>query len=279
MKFKDYISVYQDRRHKDDIPTTTVIYHAPIEMQQMFGFDKSTFNINCYGIGLSTFFDKDIIINQTMLNYLEVPELVPHLVNKKVDDLTTYGHHPKSMCKRVPLQVTPDEPSELWRELVNAWNTIQPNNYNRSNDEHLWNIRKIWRKQVEDPFLQAIVNKMDIVEFSDDESDTDGVSDLDRTRGGCKDSNTFKNQRGSFVVCEYAGEYSDYECEPVAVFDTKHKARKFIKSIHKKMWTTKCIKPDEYQKEIRTLNPKLMIKDAYNEPHYNIYLVPAFYTG
>jgi hypothetical protein len=277
MKFKDYISVCRYQPY-GDLPTNTVKYHAPKEMQHLFGFTKSEFNIKCFGIGMSSFLDKNIVITQDMLDYLETPELIPHLVNKKVDDLTTYSQSSCAMSKRIPLRVTSDEPSELWRELVNAVNNIHPNEYNEDSEEHLWSTRKIWREQVEEPFLQALVNKMDIVEFSDDESDTDGVSDLERdTKVDCESSDTRGgHERDSFVVCEYAGEYSDYECQPVAVFDTKHKARKFIKNIHKKLWTTKCIKPDEYQKEIRTLNPKLMIKDAYNEPHYDIYSVPTF---
>ncbi len=260
MRFKDYITNLRQQPncksnfHRVRQYTTTVKYHVPDEMQKLFGFTISELYINCFALDISDFLPPHVVITQDMLDYLNISVLAPHIVDKSVETITDVCNHYSDKI----VTATPDD-SSLWRELVAARNNVHVRSttteYNPEFQSQFHTMYNAWRTQVVIPFLKALVDKLDIVEFSDDESDTDGVSDItgvlsDSDNGD--DDTSSKDDYKTFVVCERSGEYSDYDCEPVAAFDTEHKAHKFIKSVHKKMWTTKSVTGEEYEQAIRT---------------------------
>lgn len=266
MKFKDYIHTRKIKKHR-------ILYYVPETMQRLFNL-KPTLELPPNVSELVTIIP-NVVLTKDKLVYLGVGELGPHVVGKTFWTLNIILSGYGNIEYILDEQLT--NGSDLWKALVyvNKCLSLVKNWENKCKFE---DVKKEYNEQVITPFIHAFVNKLELPVFSD-ESDTDGLSELD-IDSEASDEESDEVEPQDFVVCEYAGvSYGDYdrhyERRPVAVFKTKHDARKFIKKVYIKSWSTRSTNSKTYIKELRTLNPRLITRNDIDyeddTPFYKIY--------
>ena len=230
MKFSEYCNSRQN------VETSRVRFYVPLQMQSIFNISS---HIDLKGvIGLRCILPKYCVFTRDMLEYLGVQNLTQHVLDMNVLDIVDITSHINSP----DINHIKNNMSQSWLNVFKAQVVYQ---YRRSGDPgnndkcaEFERLALEWKTIVLDPLVDAFIEKLELPSFSDDDSsDESGVDDL----VDFEEYNDYEDD--VFVVCNNA--------KPVGVFSTRHKARKYIKSVHKRLWTS-------------------VIRESINEPHYTI---------
>lgn len=247
--------------------TKIVRLYVPDDMRTIFGFGEWIDIVFDFLDYLPSYLEQDVLFTEEMANFLELDKNVK-------DDVV--GLYIKDIC--VDMYNTQhfiefnleSGGGELYKQLKSAIIEYEKNR-TETNYDLLDEKSEMWGKYKK-IIVEAILNKLSVPEF---DTDTDSEDDYGLIKKRDYDLMEEIMWDEQYVVCERSGNYSDYESEPIAIFNDKTRAKKFIKSIHKKIWSTKIADTKQFKTEIRKLNPLLLQNcDTCYGFHYTIESVP-----
>lgn len=265
MRFVDYVNERNSKR----LENITRTFKVPDEMQKLFSIPPEIEENWCI-TNFGFINNPTLIITDSIIEYLGVLELAQHLVGHSIDFLSKISN--LSFYRKYEIYDTVSS-SQLLYNLIESYNkliklyqdkeTMKKYTIYDSEEYKIFDIhQKMWEEKVIEPFIDAIFQKLESPIFSDDEDNTDGAS-------YCYTSEDEKDygSGGVYIVNEETGQYSDRDVKTIAVFDTKHKARKFVKRIRKTYWSSKAKIPYD---ECKSINKKLVIGDYDELSRYTI---------